>query len=269
MTQLISKVGRRDYAERRAARIARLEERAAKARADGHAAIDRGRQMASAIPFGQPVQAPGHHSRQRDLNYRARIDATFDRGFRRLNEAKEIERRAESAALNDAISSDDPEAVTRLGAKLTEEETELAAAKAANAVLRKGGTVAEAAALLPMWPSPVRTIEVWQSMRHRTIPTANISARIRAARKRVSVIEARAAAPEREPERHGNATIEESENRVRILFPGKPADAVRERLKRAGFRWSPTAGAWQRHASPQAWNAARAVLAQLADTAAE
>jgi hypothetical protein len=262
-------IGRRDYAERRAARIARLEARAAKARAEGHAAISRASSMASVIPFGQPVQAPGHHSRQRDLNYRARIDATFDRGFRSLSEAKEIERRAESAARDDAISSDDPEALTRLRQKLADEESELGEIKAANAVLKRGGSVAEAAALLTTQRDPVRHIEVWRSMGQRTLPTTNVTARIRATKKRIAELEARSVAPIREPERHGDATIEESENRVRIVFPGKPADAVREHLKRAGFHWSPSAGAWQRHASPQAWNAARAVLAQLADTAAE
>jgi hypothetical protein len=225
--------------------------------------------MASVIPFGQPVQAPGHHSRKRDLNYRARIDATFDRGFRALNTAKEIERRAESAARNAAISSDDPEALGRLRQKLAEEESELAEIKAANAVLKRGGSVAAAAELLTTQRDPVRHIEVWRSMGQWMLPTTNIAARIRATKKRIAALEVRAAAPVRQPERHGDATIEESENRVRVVFPGKPAEAVRSALKRSGFRWSPSAGAWQRHASPQAWNAARTVLAQLADTAAE
>ena len=34
-------------------------------------------------------------------------------------------------------------------------------------------------------------------------------------------------------------------NRVRLIFPGKPDYEVRSELKRQGFRWSPTAGAWQ------------------------
>lgn len=34
-------------------------------------------------------------------------------------------------------------------------------------------------------------------------------------------------------------------NRIQIFFPGKPDEATRTRLKRSGFRWSPTEGAWQ------------------------
>jgi hypothetical protein len=97
----------------------------------------------------------------------------------------------------------------------------------------------------------------------------NAGARIRRLRDRLALLEQRAAAPEREPERHGEVTIEESENRVRILFPGKPSAELRELLKRAGFRWSPSAGAWQRHASKQAWHVARAILEQPAPPASE
>jgi hypothetical protein len=261
-------IGRRDYAERRAARIERLEARAAKARAEGHAAVERGRSMASVIPFGQPVQF-SHHSTKRDLNYRARIDPTFDRGFRRLGEAKEIERRAESAASNDAISSDDPEALTRLREKLLEQQAELAEIKAANAVLKRGGSVADAAELLTTRPDPVRHIETWRSIGQWTLPTTNITARIRATKKRLAQLEARAAAPVRQPEQIGDVTIEESENRVQVRFPGKPPAETREALKRAGFRWAPSEEAWQRHASSAAWCAARSILAQPGTAAAE
>jgi hypothetical protein len=36
------------------------------------------------------------------------------------------------------------------------------------------------------------------------------------------------------------------ENRVQIIFPGKPSEAVRSILKGCGFKWAPSQGAWQR-----------------------
>lgn len=54
--------------------------------------------------------------------------------------------------------------------------------------------------------------------------------------------------------------------RLRLYFDGKPPKEFRDRLKLAGFRWSPTAGAWQRNLN----NASEAALATLkaSDTAA-
>ena len=36
------------------------------------------------------------------------------------------------------------------------------------------------------------------------------------------------------------------DNRVQLLFPAKPSEKVRRELKRHGFRWARSAGAWQR-----------------------
>ena len=60
-------------------------------------------------------------------------------------------------------------------------------------------------------------------------------------------------------EQIGEVTIQEQDNRVQILFPGKPSDEIRARLKSNGFRWSPTAGAWQRMPSAWAWQVAREI----------
>ena len=35
-------------------------------------------------------------------------------------------------------------------------------------------------------------------------------------------------------------------NRIQIFFDSKPDDDVRNELKRNGFKWAPSQGAWQR-----------------------
>ena len=55
------------------------------------------------------------------------------------------------------------------------------------------------------------------------------------------------------------------EDRLQIIFPGKPDVEVRAKLKGSGFRWSPTSGAWQRHLGNSAIYAANAILRELRD----
>jgi hypothetical protein len=53
---------------------------------------------------------------------------------------------------------------------------------------------------------------------------------------------------------------------VQLIFPGKPSDEIRARLKSNGFRWSPTAGAWQRMPSAWAWQVAREIATAVLRT---
>ncbi|MGE4431666.1 MAG: hypothetical protein AB7E05_13080 [Sphingobium sp.] len=65
--------------------------------------------------------------------------------------------------------------------------------------------------------------------------------------------------------RVGNVEIVENvaEDRLQILFPGKPDGETRSALKRHGFRWSPSQGAWQRQLTNAARYAAEQVMARL------
>ena len=64
------------YEEKQEARRARYEEKASRLRDEAHRLHDQAHEMASAIPFGQPILV-GHHSEGRDRRYRDRIHNTF------------------------------------------------------------------------------------------------------------------------------------------------------------------------------------------------
>ncbi|WP_052076643.1 hypothetical protein [Sphingobium yanoikuyae] len=59
-----------------------------------------------------------------------------------------------------------------------------------------------------------------------------------------------------------------AEDRLQILFPGKPDGETRYALKRHGFRWSPSQGAWQRQLTNAARYAAEQVVARLPESEA-
>lgn len=125
------------YRERREARAERLTGWADKREERGTAAIEHARDMASVIPFGQPMLTD-HHSYKRDRNYRDRIGATYDRGFTDLAKADSMRSRAANiaAAADRAIYSDDVDAIERLTERLAELTAQRDRLKAFNASCR-------------------------------------------------------------------------------------------------------------------------------------
>jgi hypothetical protein len=63
---------------------------------------------------------------------------------------------------------------------------------------------------------------------------------------------------------HGTIERDFEGNRIRLkLTAGKPSDAVRSLLKRSGWRWSPTNGAWQRMNTENTMYSAKEILRAL------
>ena len=50
----------------------------------------------------------------------------------------------------------------------------------------------------------------------------------------------------------GKAEINEAENRLQLFFDEKPSDEQRQALKKNGFKWAPSQGAWQRQLTKNA-----------------
>lgn len=255
------------YEQRKADRVARYCERAAKAEAIATEAFNQAKSMASVIPFGQPILV-GHHSEKRDRNYRSRIESTFRKSFDELDKAKHYEAKADAAESNDAISSDDPDAIGKLRERLAELEAERAEMKADNVKLRKAKLNSATATVESLVAIGVSEENAKDLIRYMGITglgwqpytMQNRGANIRRIKERIELLTRKAAIAEsvREQSATSEATREIAagngwrivedydENRVFVIFPGKPAEAVRSLLKSNAFKWSPSRGAWVR-----------------------
>lgn len=248
-----------DYEQKKADRIERLRGRAQRRAADGHASIDAAHAISDRIPFGQPILV-GHHSERRHRRDADRIDAGYRRGFEALSEAKELNRRADAAEASAAISSDDPSAIEKLEAKLVAQRAEHAREVVGNKAIRaaNGDREAAAKALLALGFTPSQVDRALMT-NYGNVPygffVKNSSAAVRATEKRIEELRAKETAPVREPLTIGGATMtwEREANRVRICFAARADAATAASLKSHGFRWAPSVGAWQRHASDGAW----------------
>lgn len=257
---------RSDYTEHRERLVERLKRRAAKRRAEADADYEKAKDMASVIPSGQPIIV-GHHSEQRDRNYRSKITDTFGRSFEKQKQAEELERRAEAAEGRTAIDSDDPEALAKLRQELAGMEESHAQMKAVNVAWRKEGRplgdveawqrIADASGISRELADELRE---WNVREGRALQPfqpyalSNSTANQSRIRKRIAVMEQLAekiASGEDETHQGDGFRVVgvAADNRVRVFFDEKPSKAACGVMKRRGFRWSPRAGAWQRHLS--------------------
>ena len=94
----------------------------------------------------------------------------------------------------------------------------------------------------------------------------NNNAEIRRLKERISALEA-AATIDATSEAVGVVRLVRTaeENRLQMIFPGKPASSIIAELKSAGFRWSPMQGAWQRHLSNAAEYYGRRIAAKASN----
>lgn len=238
--------------EHQRARKERAERRAARLRAAGEAKIADARAHVAGIPMGQPILV-GHHSERRHRRDLEKHDRKMRKGVELLRAAE----RAESPLAGASISSDDPEALKALRAQLEAARANHELYKRANAAYRKGhkrggreGAIAamrEAGIADEVIAKGLRNLQlmpVW------TVPflLGNGNAEIKRIEARIAELERRDAEPEREPIVGEGWRIEEdkADNRVRFYFDARPSREVIEELKRNGWRWSRTAGAWQR-----------------------
>jgi hypothetical protein len=245
------------YEAKQEARRQRLLDRADKRQGEANARYKTAKSMAGCIPFGQPILV-GHHSEKRDRNFRDKIHRNFGKAFALDKEAGELRGRA-AAVGTGGISSDDPEAVVKLKEQLAAAIAEQGKMVAANKCLRVSDDEGlQALGFSPAAIAALKTPDMCGRIGYPDYATKNNGANIRRLKDRIAALAASQSREAIEIAYTGGVTYREDpdENRVMIKFPGKPDAATRSTLKRAGLRWSPTNGAWQRMLNNAGrWNA--------------
>ena len=252
-----------DYQERRAARVDGLLNAALKRRTEANRRIDAGFNKLHAIPFGQPVHGA------RDRNYREKAGRQIDSGMRLDREADRFQERAEAAARNTAISSDDPMAIEKLTAKLDKLQRLQERMKEVNKAISikdpaKGNAVLAAMGYSAEDIEKIRKPDFCGRVGYPAYMLQNNNAEIRRIKSRIEDLQRKT---EQDPEtwtgEGWTAETDQDDNRIRVYFDSKPDEATRTILKGYGFRWSPKAGAWQRQDTRAGRSAMRMLSAKL------
>ncbi len=160
------------------------------------------------------------------------------------------------------ISADDPEAVGKLKAKLEGLERLQETMKAANAYYRKHKTLEGCPGFSP---EEIEKLNVSMARDWRPEPKpfpsfqlANNSASIRQVKERIAALTAHKEKVYTGWRFEGGVVeVNREANRLQIFFEEKPDAKTRAALKREGFHWTPSAGAWQRQLNDNAFRAAK------------
>jgi hypothetical protein len=251
------------FADKRDGRIDRLRGAAERRSAEGEALYKQTKTLLDHIPLGQP-NIMDTVSGRRFARQREKLHERHERSWKLIMEGAELHKRADAAENNSAVFSDDPDAIDKLKAAIAEREAAQEYVKEVNVAARAG----DRAKLAELGLDEAKIEKVLKPnfagrVGFDAYVLANNNNQIRRLRERVAFLEKQRREGPKEPEQYGAIEVREEDNRVRIFFPGKPSEPDRQDLRRSGFKWSPTAGAWQRHANAWAWQEARQIARRL------
>ncbi|MDL2287959.1 DUF3560 domain-containing protein [Oscillospiraceae bacterium OttesenSCG-928-F05] len=237
-----------DYEAKKQARIDRYRARAEKASKESDAQFKKSQDITRDIPPGQPILV-GHYSEKR---HRRDIDRSWNalgKSVEASEKAAYYEQKAEAAESNTAISSDDPEALSKLKEKLAGLEARHREIKAVNAYYRKHGTMRGYPGLSDE-AAAERDEDIKnnhnQPYPHYTLPYSN--ANIKRIKNRIASLErARDEGFVGWKFEGGEVVANAEENRLQIFFDEKPDEEKRKAMKSNGFHYSKYNNhAWQR-----------------------
>jgi len=224
-------IGREDYEERKQSRIHHLNDAAYRASKESDSAIKRSHDLVKDIPLGQP----NIHGALTGVMNKSRNAAS--RAVDLAEKSNYYAGRAESAENNHTISSDDPKAVEKLENKLVALELQREEIKAFNKAAKKNGTESAPWYALPYIGKDIKRIK-----------------------ERIEKLKRIDDMPAETIQFDGGEIISDVEtNRIKIVFDERQSDDVTEKLKRNGFHWARSEGAWQRLRNQNALYAAKKI----------
>lgn len=254
------------YEEKRQARIERFLEMADSMKEASNQVYSKAKDMAGMIPFGQPILI-GHHSEGRDRRYRARIERMFGSAFELQNKAEYYREKALSAQSNDAISSDDPEAIEKIKAKIARILDSNEKAKLANRAIKKAVTEQDFIDAYMITGMSIEKAEKHREFVNRCPMYSTFgtnTAEVRRLKKRLEHLEKLKTLSRKEFIINGVKVIDNpEENRIQIEFDGKPDNKTISKLRLAGFKWTPSKGLWQAYRKQWNFNQARVILNEM------
>ena len=190
-------------------------------------------------------------------------NAAADRNMEEWQEIQGLLDKIRSTGMG-GISADDPQAVQKLESKLAGLEQLQETMKAVNAYYRKNKTLNGCPHLsqdnIEKLKASMNNGYHLEGKPYPTWALSNNSAEIRRIKSRIADLSKKQEVGYVGWEFAGGRVEANTEaNRLQIFFDEKPDEATRAELKSNGFRWSPTAEAWQRQLTDNAYYAANSI----------
>jgi len=242
----------------------RFEKRAEKARQENVAIHETERKLGNLMPLGQPILVDHHSAKATRAHYK-KMHNLADKACEAGAKAKHYERKAASVGKG-GISSDDPDAVDKLKVKLNrlkEEHELMKRVNKAYKAYKKNPDSLKVSGLSEKLQLTIRNFTPEYSFIKCPFPTytlSNSSANIKRIEKRIEEL---SIIHEDVSNEYDGFTYAESDNRIQFIFDGKPEGQVRAVLKKRGFKWSPSRGAWVRKLTGNAKMAAKWAIDEL------
>lgn len=174
---------------------------------------------------------------------------------------------------SNTIFSDDPEAIKKLKTKIEADEKRKEYMKKINAAWKSYTTKQDDSKLkalnfddekIQALKNQIDASYSWDKRPFASYTITNLNQNISRLKKRLAGLMRTLNDQTEEKEINGVKILENVEaNRIQLFFPDKPSAEIRTQLKQNGFRWSPNAGAWQRHRSSIATRQAKTIVNSL------